>query len=110
MRRSIRDGEYTAGGKLPRIDDLAQQFGVARNTIQSALRVLTNEGLVTPRHGTGIFVRSSRPQPASSAGSDESRLDAVVEELAEVRQEVRELRQRMAQLESTIGERVSRDT
>jgi GntR family transcriptional regulator len=110
LRRSIRDGEYTAGDKLPKIDDLAVQFGVARNTIQSALKVLTNDGLVTPRHGTGIFVRSSRPEPAPSSGSDGSRIDSVVEDLAEVREEVRALRQRMAQLESLVEERVSRDT
>ncbi|MDQ1248779.1 MAG: hypothetical protein QG597_3152 [Actinomycetota bacterium] len=108
LRRSIRSGEFTSGTRIPSIDTLAAQFGVARNTVRSALRELTNEGLVISRQGSGVFVRSNLPDPATT-GSDSSRLDAVVQELTDVREEVRTLRQRVAHLESLTEDRVSPD-
>ena len=99
LRTSIRTGEHGPGSQLPTIDDLAIQFGVARNTVRSALRELTDDGLVVSRQGKGVFVRSTLPEQAA-AGGDSTRLDALYQELTEVRDEVRDLRNRMARLES----------
>ena len=42
--------------QLPSENKLASQFGVSRNTVREALKVLENQGLVILRHGIGTFV------------------------------------------------------
>lgn len=55
IRGKIESGEY--GPKLPPIEQLARDIGVAPNTIQKALAILKDEGLVVGEPGRGIFVR-----------------------------------------------------
>jgi hypothetical protein len=38
-------------------NELAKRYGVARMTVQQAMRVLRDEGLIVSRQGSGIFVR-----------------------------------------------------
>jgi GntR family transcriptional regulator len=61
MRERIRRGEYQPGEKLPSERTLATQFSAARNTATAALSILQREGLVDRRHGSGWYVRASRP-------------------------------------------------
>ena len=109
LRQAIRSGEFTPRGQIPSTNELAMHYGVARNTVRSAVRELTDEGLLVARHGSGVFVRSSLPEPLTT-GSDSSRIDAVVHELTEVRQEVRALRQRMEHLESLLEQQAARES
>jgi DNA-binding GntR family transcriptional regulator len=46
LRRRCRVGEWKAGERLPAVADLAQHYGVARNTVTKALRRLADDGLV----------------------------------------------------------------
>jgi len=66
IRAGILAGELAPGTKLPSIEELARNFGVARMTIASAVRTLREEGFVRVIQGTGIFVRdqASMPVPA----------------------------------------------
>lgn len=59
LRDKIRKGIYKTGQQVPTEMDLAKEYGVARQTVQSAFRELVNEGLVERRAGSGTFVRSS---------------------------------------------------
>ncbi|HET9646762.1 MAG TPA: GntR family transcriptional regulator [Microlunatus sp.] len=43
--------------KLPSGPELATQLGVARTTVQQAIRLLRSEGLVVSRQGRGVFLR-----------------------------------------------------
>jgi GntR family transcriptional regulator, transcriptional repressor for pyruvate dehydrogenase complex len=52
----LRNGELTPGERLPTERELAERFGVGRNSIREALRELNMLGLVTSRHGEGTFV------------------------------------------------------
>jgi GntR family transcriptional regulator len=52
----IRCGEYTPEMRLPSEDGLADELGVSRTTIRSALDVLAAQHLVFRRHGVGTFV------------------------------------------------------
>jgi GntR family transcriptional repressor for pyruvate dehydrogenase complex len=52
----IRKGELAAGDRLPPERELAERFGVGRNSIREALRELNMLGLVSSRHGEGTFV------------------------------------------------------
>lgn len=52
----IRCGEYAPEMRLPSEDGLAEELGVSRTTIRSALDVLAAQHLVFRRHGVGTFV------------------------------------------------------
>jgi GntR family transcriptional regulator len=52
----IRSGEYVPEVRLPSEDGLAEELGVSRTTIRSALDVLAAQHLVFRRHGVGTFV------------------------------------------------------
>jgi len=56
LAQSVRDGELTAGARLPNQRRLARQFGVTLMTLRQALEVLEREKLIDRRHGLGTFV------------------------------------------------------
>ncbi|SEQ92225.1 GntR family transcriptional regulator [Streptomyces sp. yr375] len=60
LRAAIEAGRLAPGDKLPSERALAQQYGAARNTAREAIRILSEAGLVTARHGSGVFVRESQ--------------------------------------------------
>jgi GntR family mannosyl-D-glycerate transport/metabolism transcriptional repressor len=65
LRVEIAAGELKAGSQLPTIAALAQRFQVASVTVREALRLLTEEGLIRSRRGSGTYVAqagASRPR------------------------------------------------
>ena len=60
VRALITAGELAPGDKLPSERELARRFGTARNTAREAIRLLTEEALVTAQHGRGVFVREKQ--------------------------------------------------
>lgn len=56
LRDQILDGRLPAGARLPSQHELAARHSVARATVQSALRTLRHDGLITARKGAGHFV------------------------------------------------------
>jgi len=56
MRRRISRGQWTKGARLPSLDQLVGEFGVARVTVRQAVDLLAREGLVSPQQGRGTFV------------------------------------------------------
>jgi GntR family transcriptional regulator len=57
LREQIASGAL--GPRLPSAMDLAEQMGVAPNTVQRALKVLREEGLIHSVPGRGTFVRET---------------------------------------------------
>jgi GntR family transcriptional regulator/MocR family aminotransferase len=53
---AILQGTYPAGTRLPSTRKLAEQLGVARNTVVLAYEQLTEEGFLDSRERSGIFV------------------------------------------------------
>jgi GntR family transcriptional repressor for pyruvate dehydrogenase complex len=51
-------GEFTAGTKLPREQDLAAKLGISRNSLREAVRALTLIGVLDTRVGDGTYVTS----------------------------------------------------
>jgi GntR family transcriptional repressor for pyruvate dehydrogenase complex len=54
----IISGEFTAGSKLPREQDLAARLGLSRNSLREAVRALALIGVLDTRVGDGTYVTS----------------------------------------------------
>jgi DNA-binding transcriptional regulator YhcF (GntR family) len=63
LRAAILTRKYAPGEKLPSGPDLAVHYGVARMTVQQAVRILRDEGLIVSRQGSGVFVRARTERP-----------------------------------------------
>jgi DNA-binding transcriptional regulator YhcF (GntR family) len=64
LRAAILTRKFAPGDKLPSGPDLAKTYGVARMTIQQAIRLLREEGLVFSQQGRGVYVRERTERPA----------------------------------------------
>jgi len=62
LRARIQSGQYAPGQRVPSINDLTSEYGIARTTAGKALRVLINEGLAYVSPGMGVYVRRPRPE------------------------------------------------
>jgi DNA-binding GntR family transcriptional regulator len=56
IRRKIQDGTIPPGRRIPSIVEMEEEYGVARDTLRKATRVLKEEGLVETVVGMGLFV------------------------------------------------------
>jgi DNA-binding FadR family transcriptional regulator len=63
LRSMILRGDVAYGQALPSEKDLIRTFGVSRETIREALRILESEGLVQVRLGRGGGFVVQRPEP-----------------------------------------------
>jgi DNA-binding FadR family transcriptional regulator len=57
VARQIISGALAPGTALPTEPELAQQFAVSRTVIREAMRVLVSKGLLTVKHGSGMWVQ-----------------------------------------------------
>jgi DNA-binding FadR family transcriptional regulator len=57
--KSIMDGRYPRGQRLPPDRDLAAGLGVSRQTAREALLVLELIGAIVVRHGDGVYVSTN---------------------------------------------------
>jgi GntR family transcriptional regulator len=56
IRRRIRTGSWRPGERLPSLDALAKELGVALVTLRQAVGVLEDEGFLWRKQGKGTFV------------------------------------------------------
>lgn len=63
LRAAILTGKLKPGHRLPSQPDLAARYGVARETVKSALRMLQADHLIISRQGSGSFVRAQTERP-----------------------------------------------
>jgi len=76
---AILGRELPPGHRLPSTRELARRFQIHSNTASAAYRQLESEGWVEFRHGSGVFVRSTRP---TAALTPELALDQLIAEMA----------------------------
>jgi len=77
LARQIKDGLLQAGAKLPSIREYAEGNGCSKNTVISAFDILTANGLIEPKRGSGFFVsRSVEVQPV---GDEPTTLDRAMD-------------------------------
>lgn len=62
----ILSDDLTPGERLPSTRELARRFHLHPNTISAGYRQLERDKWIEFRHGSGVYVRSSRPEVAST--------------------------------------------
>src|SRR5688572_1923428 len=98
LRGRIRAGELAPGERLPSVRDLSVRLGIAAVTVQSALRVLRDEGLIVPRSTRGYFVRDELPDPPMPSPE----YVQIRDQLAVVQATVEDLAERLSHLEQAV--------
>ncbi len=78
MKLAVLGREVLPGQRLPSTRELARRFGIHPNTASSAYRQMEKDGWIEFRHGSGVYVRSNRPQ---NAGSPQTAVDQLIVEL-----------------------------
>jgi|HubBroStandDraft_2_1064218.scaffolds.fasta_scaffold337902_1 DNA-binding transcriptional regulator YhcF (GntR family) len=68
LRSKIEAGFYPVGSKLPPVHELGEQYGVAPNTVLSAIKLLVQERVAESFQGDGTYVRSVPAPPLDVAG------------------------------------------
>ncbi|MGH7748616.1 MAG: GntR family transcriptional regulator, partial [Candidatus Dormibacteria bacterium] len=63
LKAAILTKKFAPGERLPSGTELAKRYGVARMTVQHALGVLRDDGLIVSRQGSGVFVRERTERP-----------------------------------------------
>ena len=71
--------ELAPGQRLPSTRDLSRRFGIHANTASAAYRRLESDGWVELRQGSGVFVRTTRPETPLSP---ELAIDQMIGDLA----------------------------
>jgi DNA-binding transcriptional regulator YhcF (GntR family) len=56
LLEQMAGGTFPPGSRLPSQREMAREFGVARDTVQRALRTLADEGYIQSRQGSGTLV------------------------------------------------------
>ena len=62
IKALIISGEFTAGARLPKEQELAARLGLSRSSLREAVRALTLIGVLEPRVGDGTYVTSLEPE------------------------------------------------
>ena len=70
LAKSIADGKYDIGQRLPSERELAQTFGVSRPTVREAIIALELDGLVEVRLGSGVYVTNRHPPSGIEGAKD----------------------------------------
>lgn len=53
----IKQNEFETTLKLPTEDEMIEYYQVSRNTVRSALKLLTSQGIIFSRQGSGFYIR-----------------------------------------------------
>jgi GntR family transcriptional regulator len=100
FRRRIERGLWSRGERLPTLQALMAEFGVARVTVRQAIASLAREGLVSAQRGRGTFV-------TGHPGSTESlRLATTLAALADM---YRDDEPKLTLIDEAVGTPVLRD-
>lgn len=67
LRRSILDGSWVVGARIPTEPALAETYGVSINTVRRAVGALAEEQVLERRQGSGTYVLRIPPSPEGSA-------------------------------------------
>ncbi|TFZ05086.1 GntR family transcriptional regulator [Ramlibacter rhizophilus] len=95
MRARIDRGQWPRGHRLPSLEVLMEEFGVARVTVRQAIDLLAREGLLSPQRGRGTFVTGEPPR---------GRIINVVTTLAELARVYEDTQPRVVNIDESVTE------
>lgn len=107
LREEITQEQLQPGDRLASVRALASRFDVATITVQSALRVLRDEGYISPRSTRGYFVRDELPAHVDEPPSAE--FTALREQVEALTAAVRGIGDRVTELEAAVLPESHRD-
>ncbi len=67
IQSAIREKELSEGDRLPTERELSETFGVSRSVVREAIKVLSTQGLVEARQGSGLYVLNRPIESVSRA-------------------------------------------
>lgn len=108
LRQEIKSGAIRPGERLPSVRDLSGRFDIANVTVQSALRVLRDEGYIASRSTRGYFVREELP-PIAETDQPSAEYTALRTQLDGIETLVRDLSDRVTHLEAAATPRHRED-
>ena len=56
VEKAVHEGKLKAGEQLPSMNDLASELDISRETAKKAYGILTEKGVIIPRHGRGFYI------------------------------------------------------
>lgn len=101
LRSDIAAGRYPVGEQLPPARQIAERYGVSGMTVNNAIAVLREEGLVTTRQGSrGATVTATPDEQAAAAGPQRSEEFQIISaQLQDIRANMRRLSTRLDELD-----------
>ncbi|MCC2634742.1 GntR family transcriptional regulator [Ramlibacter sp.] len=94
MRQRVVRGTWPRGHRLPSLEELMAEFGVARVTVRQAVDLLAREGLLSPQQGRGTFVTGSPSR---------ERIITVVTTLDELARLYEDTQPRIVNIDESVG-------
>ncbi|MBE6718147.1 MAG: GntR family transcriptional regulator [Ruminococcaceae bacterium] len=90
----IASGQYNQNERIPSVREIALEAGVNPNTVQKALTILTEQGLLYSMRGSGMYV-SDRTDKAEKKINEMKREKTLeyIEEMKSLGLEVEEIKQ-----------------
>ncbi len=58
LEKTIKNGTWSVGEKIPSEPELAEQYGVSRNTLREAIHYLVITGVLDVKQGDGTYVKN----------------------------------------------------
>lgn len=74
VEQGILEGKFKFGERLPSEQALADEFGVSRNVVREAFKILQERGLITVQDGAGAYVSQPSSETFNSAFGRYARL------------------------------------
>lgn len=107
LRHDIAAGRYPVGEPFPSIRDLVERFGAAKATVERALDVLRDEGLLESRQGsrTVVVAVPDRPAEAIEPEAYSEEFQILYRCLLEIRGQMRDVLDRLGDVEEHLSVR-----
>ncbi|WP_232696977.1 MocR-like pyridoxine biosynthesis transcription factor PdxR [Brevibacillus daliensis] len=75
IRREIEQGKLKAGDKLPSVRQMAKEYEISRNTVETAYLQLLEEGYLISKQKSGYYVEHLQPDWFERKGSERGKAE-----------------------------------
>lgn len=104
LRERLNSGAWTPDQRIPSEAALAADLGVGRSSVREAIRLLSHDGLLEVRHGSGTYVAARTGSTALPSGVAQLLRRARLLEVYEVRRSLEVEAARLAAQRAEVGQ------